>query len=157
VPPRAPPRAGNWFSAANALRVYANYLALDADQNGMLSPSELGAYGGRLYTSAFVARLFQECHTYASSARDAATGVWAMGAPLRFATTSAIYSITGRLEASRRARRTALQNCLAPASQASSDGFARMQRFPGRRCLSGVRGGQFCGWRSRLWCNWRRG
>jgi len=34
---------------------------------------------------------------------------------------------SGRLEASRRARRTALQNCLAPASQASSDGFARMQ------------------------------
>ena len=32
-----------------------------------------------------------------------------------------------RLEASRRLRRTALQNCLAPASRATSDGFARMQ------------------------------
>jgi hypothetical protein len=32
-----------------------------------------------------------------------------------------------RLAASRRIRRTALQNCLAPATQSKSDGFARMQ------------------------------
>jgi Ca2+-binding EF-hand superfamily protein len=70
----APPAPSNWFSASNALRVYSAYLELDADQNGMLSPAELGAYSGRLYTSAFVSRLFQECHTYASSARDALTG-----------------------------------------------------------------------------------
>ena len=58
---RPPP--SNWFSAANALRVYSVYLQLDLDQNGMLSPSELAAFPNRLYTPAFVARLFQECNT----------------------------------------------------------------------------------------------
>ena len=69
-----PPAATNWFSASSALRVYNAYLELDTDQNGMLSPAELGAYQGRLYTCAFVERLFQECHTYSSGTRDAHTG-----------------------------------------------------------------------------------
>ncbi|CAM9795224.1 unnamed protein product, partial [Phaeothamnion confervicola] len=34
----------NWFSADNALRVYSEYLELDADQNGMLSRRELLNY-----------------------------------------------------------------------------------------------------------------
>ena len=69
-----PPAPTNWFSASNALRVYSGYLELDSDQNGMLSPAELGNYQGRLYTTAFVQRLFQECHTYGSGARDSVTG-----------------------------------------------------------------------------------
>lgn len=31
----------NWFSAPSALRVYGQYLNLDRDHNGMLSPEEL--------------------------------------------------------------------------------------------------------------------
>ncbi len=69
---RPPP--SNWFSAANALRVYSVYLQLDLDQNGMLSPSELAAFPNRLYTPAFVARLFQECDTYAAAEGDAGSG-----------------------------------------------------------------------------------
>ena len=51
--PAPPPKAGtpatpqNWFSAANALRVYGQYLDLDTDMNGMLSKEELSAYGER--------------------------------------------------------------------------------------------------------------
>ena len=67
VPPRAPPRAANWFLPASALRVYASYLALDADQNGMLSVDELAGYGGGAYTRAFAARVFEEAHTYAAA------------------------------------------------------------------------------------------
>lgn len=35
----------NWFSAPSALRVYGQYLNLDRDHNGMLSPQELANYG----------------------------------------------------------------------------------------------------------------
>jgi serine/threonine-protein phosphatase 2A regulatory subunit B'' len=45
--PPAPPST-NWFSAANALRVYSQYLELDVDMNGMLSKEELMAYGASL-------------------------------------------------------------------------------------------------------------
>ncbi len=31
----------NWFSASSVLRVYGQYLSLDKDHNGMLSPDEL--------------------------------------------------------------------------------------------------------------------
>ncbi len=48
-PPQAPgkpnPVSQNWFSAANALRVYGQYLDLDTDLNGMLSKEEMLAYG----------------------------------------------------------------------------------------------------------------
>ena len=54
----------NWFSAPSALRVYGQYLNLDKDHNGMLSRSELLAYGTGTLTSAFVDRVFQECLTY---------------------------------------------------------------------------------------------
>lgn len=59
-----PAPASNWFSAANALRLYSTYLELDADQNGMLSAAELAAWHGGSLTPAFVTRLFQEVHTY---------------------------------------------------------------------------------------------
>ena len=54
--------------------MYSVYLQLDVDQNGMLSPSELAAFPGRLYTPSFVARLFQECNTYASAEGEAGEG-----------------------------------------------------------------------------------
>ncbi|XP_062505435.1 serine/threonine-protein phosphatase 2A regulatory subunit B'' subunit gamma-like [Corticium candelabrum] len=54
----------NWFSAPSALRVYGQYLSLDADHNGMLSKSELAVYGSGTLTPAFLDRVFQECLTY---------------------------------------------------------------------------------------------
>lgn len=54
----------NWFSQQTALAVYGEYLQLDTDQNGMLSPSELGAYGGGGLIKPFIDNLFQECQTY---------------------------------------------------------------------------------------------
>ena len=40
----------NWFSAPSALRVYGIYLNLDKDHNGMLSKTELSAYGTGTFT-----------------------------------------------------------------------------------------------------------
>ncbi len=54
----------NWFSLAYAEMLYADYLDLDADQNGMLSASELSRYRGGGLTGVFVQRVFQECQTY---------------------------------------------------------------------------------------------
>jgi serine/threonine-protein phosphatase 2A regulatory subunit B'' len=54
----------NWFSAANAVRVYSLYLDLDVDQNGLLSPAELTRAQNSTLTEAFVGRVFQEVHTY---------------------------------------------------------------------------------------------
>jgi len=54
----------NWFSAPSALRVYGQYLNLDADHNGMLSMNELGKYGTGTLTKVFIERVFQECLTY---------------------------------------------------------------------------------------------
>ena len=54
----------NWFSGPSALRVYGQYLNLDKDHNGMLSRTELLAYGTGTLTPAFVERVFQECLTY---------------------------------------------------------------------------------------------
>jgi serine/threonine-protein phosphatase 2A regulatory subunit B'' len=59
-----PASSANWFSAANALRVYSQYLQLDVDQNGMLTAQELAAYRGGILTSAAIERIFEECHTY---------------------------------------------------------------------------------------------
>jgi len=54
----------NWFSAPSALRVYGIYLNLDKDHNGMLSKTELSAYGTGTFTPVFLDRVFQECLTY---------------------------------------------------------------------------------------------
>ena len=54
----------NWFSAPSALRVYGQYLNLDANHNGMLSMEELGRYGTGTLTRVFIERIFQECLTY---------------------------------------------------------------------------------------------
>lgn len=35
---------GNWFSAASFMRVYAQYLNLDEDRDGMLSKEELKGF-----------------------------------------------------------------------------------------------------------------
>ena len=43
----------NWFSAPSALRVYGIYLNLDKDHNGMLSKTELSAYGTGTFTTGF--------------------------------------------------------------------------------------------------------
>jgi serine/threonine-protein phosphatase 2A regulatory subunit B'' len=52
------------FHCQYAEMLYADYLELDADQNGLLSPSELARYRGGGLTNAFVSRVFQECQTY---------------------------------------------------------------------------------------------
>ena len=54
----------NWFSLAYAEMLYADYLELDDDQNGMLSAQELSRYRGGGLTGVFIARIFQECQTY---------------------------------------------------------------------------------------------
>uniref|UniRef100_A0A915KQ75 Serine/threonine-protein phosphatase 2A regulatory subunit B'' subunit gamma n=1 Tax=Romanomermis culicivorax TaxID=13658 RepID=A0A915KQ75_ROMCU len=54
----------NWFSVANTLRVYGQYVNLDTDRNGMLSKNELKQYGSRTLTDVFIDRVFQECLTY---------------------------------------------------------------------------------------------
>ena len=46
------------------LSFLGQYLNLDKDHNGMLSRSELLAYGTGTLTAAFVDRVFQECLTY---------------------------------------------------------------------------------------------
>nr|CDS20941.1 serine:threonine protein phosphatase 2A [Echinococcus granulosus] len=54
----------NWFSLESARRVYASYLRLDTDQNGMLSRQELAGYNNGSLTDVFLDRVFQECLTY---------------------------------------------------------------------------------------------
>ena len=54
----------NWFSLTYAESLYADYLELDEDQNGMLSAQELSRYRGGGLTSVFIERIFQECQTY---------------------------------------------------------------------------------------------
>ncbi|XP_040574043.1 serine/threonine-protein phosphatase 2A regulatory subunit B'' subunit gamma isoform X2 [Lepeophtheirus salmonis] len=56
----------NWFSGPSVLRIYGQYLNLDNDHNGMLSPSELKNYGTGTLTDTFIQRVFQECLTYDS-------------------------------------------------------------------------------------------
>lgn len=69
-PLRASEAESNWFSMQSALKVYGAYLFLDADQNGMLSKSELSRYGSGMLTDVFIDRVFEEYQTY----RDAETG-----------------------------------------------------------------------------------
>lgn len=54
----------NWFSAYSSLRVYREYLELDADHNGMLKKSELASYNNGSLTPLFIDRLWQEYRTY---------------------------------------------------------------------------------------------
>lgn len=56
--------ASNWFSVQSALRIYGAYLELDKDQNGTLSPEELGNYSSAVLTETFLHRVFQEFQTY---------------------------------------------------------------------------------------------
>ena len=44
--------------------MYGQYLNLDKDHNGMLSKSELLAYGTATLTPTFIDRVFEECLTY---------------------------------------------------------------------------------------------
>jgi len=60
----------NWFSMQSSLRVYAAYLELDVDQNGMLSKQELNKFGHGMLTDVFIDRVFEEYQTY----RDSDTG-----------------------------------------------------------------------------------
>jgi len=60
----------NWFSMQSALKVYGDYLELDADQNGMLSKEELSHYGSGMLTNVFIDRVFEEYQTY----KDSETG-----------------------------------------------------------------------------------
>lgn len=46
------------------MKIYAQYLNLDTDRNGMLSQDELAKYGTGTLTDVFVERIFQECLTY---------------------------------------------------------------------------------------------
>merc|ERR1712141_495494 len=43
---------------------YGQYLNLDKDHNGMLSKTELQAYGTATLTPTFIDRIFEECLTY---------------------------------------------------------------------------------------------
>ena len=56
----------NWYSLPAAIRVYRQFLSLDADHDGMLTPGELLQYGDtqQALTPAFVNRLFEVTHTY---------------------------------------------------------------------------------------------
>ncbi len=57
----------DWFTSRSALEVYATYLNLDVDHNGMLSKREFMRFGGGSLTPVFVDRLFQEYRMYESS------------------------------------------------------------------------------------------
>jgi len=59
-------RKRDWFSSRSALEVYATYLQLDVDHNGMLSKSEFLKYGNGGLTEVFVDRVFQEYLMYKS-------------------------------------------------------------------------------------------
>jgi len=62
--------SANWFSGANALRIYSLFIDLDKDQNGMLSVDELLAFTGSpvkesvQLTRLALERIFQENVTY---------------------------------------------------------------------------------------------
>ncbi|XP_023164298.1 serine/threonine-protein phosphatase 2A regulatory subunit B'' subunit gamma-like isoform X2 [Drosophila hydei] len=63
-PSESEPMQLNYFSMPAVLAVYGNYLKLDLDHNGLLSKQELRRYGSGTLTSAFMDRVFEECHTY---------------------------------------------------------------------------------------------
>jgi hypothetical protein len=49
--------AENWFSAESFSQIFQQYLTLDTDQNGLLSPAEMCRQRG--FTSEIIARLFE--------------------------------------------------------------------------------------------------
>jgi hypothetical protein len=49
--------AENWFSAESFSQIFQQYLTLDTDQNGLLSPAEMCRQRG--FTAEIIARLFE--------------------------------------------------------------------------------------------------
>ena len=60
-------KKNSWFSAQHTQDVYAIYLGLDSNQNGMLSREEFRAYNGGNLTNIFIEGLFAEYRMYPSS------------------------------------------------------------------------------------------
>jgi len=56
----------NWFTLPSAVRTYRQFLQLDTDHDGMLTPDELGRFDEEQHslTPAFCNRLFEVVHTY---------------------------------------------------------------------------------------------
>ena len=56
----------NWFTLPSAVRIYRQFLQLDTDHDGMLTPDELGRFDEEQHslTPAFCHRLFEVVHTY---------------------------------------------------------------------------------------------
>lgn len=54
----------NWFSLYTSLKVYAQYVELDTDRNGMLNVDELSKFARSRYSRIFIERVFQEYITY---------------------------------------------------------------------------------------------
>ena len=56
----------NWFTLPSAVRIYRQFLQLDTDHDGMLTPDELGRFDEEQHslTPAFCNRLFEVVHTY---------------------------------------------------------------------------------------------
>ena len=61
---------GGWFSAQHTQEVYAVYLGLDSNQNGMLSREEFRQYNGGNLTAIFIEGLFQQYRMYPSSSGE---------------------------------------------------------------------------------------
>ena len=62
----------SWFAASNSQAVYALYLSLDTDHNGMLSQAELAAFHGGSFTPALLDALFSSVPLYLSAASSTA-------------------------------------------------------------------------------------
>jgi serine/threonine-protein phosphatase 2A regulatory subunit B'' len=60
-------KKNSWFSAQHTQDVYAVYLGLDTNQNGMLSREEFRAYQGGNLTTIFIEGLFSEYRMYPSN------------------------------------------------------------------------------------------
>lgn len=60
-------KKSDWFSSRSALQVYAMYLNLDLDHNGMLSKQEFTRFNGGSLTTEFVDELFQQYRMYSQN------------------------------------------------------------------------------------------
>jgi serine/threonine-protein phosphatase 2A regulatory subunit B'' len=67
-------KKNSWFSAQHTQDVYAIYLGLDSNQNGMLSREEFRAYNGGNLTNIFIEGLFAEYRMYPSSSSGGSGG-----------------------------------------------------------------------------------
>eukprot|EP00050_Salpingoeca_kvevrii_P018013 m.70069 g.70069 ORF g.70069 m.70069 type:complete len:461 (+) comp7859_c0_seq1:186-1568(+) len=54
----------NWFSTPCVSRIHSNYVNLDLDGNGLLSPAEFAGYNDGSLNPLLVERIYQECVTY---------------------------------------------------------------------------------------------